>query len=640
MHHFKIFAVAALLSIACEASRAYADQPAPSPSPSASPKELDSVVVTAQRHATPLERTPRQTFVVTAADLERLGATTVADALRFLPGSVVQQYGAFGSLETVALRGASSAQTLVLVDGRPVTEADTGVFDYSSLPAGVVDRIEVVQGGSSTLYGSAAMGGVINIVTKNAANSGAVDAFAQFGYQGSSLRGVGFALGEPRSVAARVDVQAASANNTFDYPPFGKLEPAGTRTNDDAKLQNAHVALNARLGSLTAAATVSDNTSEIGAPGNVLFASSFARQQRVYQRANLSLALPLGQGDVALQLFSDGRRLHFFDLTSSFPYDTLANGTSRGAQLRMTTLAGSSNTVTAGFDARGDVVMFDATFAGAYQGPKVTRDASSAWYVQDELHAPNSPFTASAGVRNERVQGTKSTTVPTAGVLMRLSNSLDAQANYARAFRAPSLDERYYPGFGDPAVQPEYGATFDVGLRSRGPKSSAALTYFGQDTNNLIISVVIDSFGNVKPANVSRSRVRGLEASAQAALSPTAQAQISYTNFLRAVDLTPGLSGNRLLYRPSATGSLSVWVRKAAWEYGLDSRFVGARYADEANTQRLPAYLVGGVHVKRMLSRRIALTLRWDNASDNRHAEEALGYPVVGSAFSVRLSTP
>ncbi|MBV8670770.1 MAG: TonB-dependent receptor, partial [Candidatus Eremiobacteraeota bacterium] len=184
--------VVSMIAAGCSivSSRAIAGpQPAPAPpapnsqatpaataTPSSAPRGLGPVVVTAARRPTPLDATSRQTYVISAADLDRLGAQTAADSLRFIPGTVVQQYGTFGQLSTVALRGASAAQTLILINGQPVNEADTGSFDFSSLPVNVIDHIEVVQGGSSTLYGSAAMGGVVNIITKQPLSAGNVNA--------------------------------------------------------------------------------------------------------------------------------------------------------------------------------------------------------------------------------------------------------------------------------------------------------------------------------------------------------------------------------------------------------------------------------------------------------------------------------
>jgi vitamin B12 transporter len=576
---------------------------------------------------------------------------TAADALRFVPGTVVQQYGAYGSLATVALRGASSSQTLVLIDGQPANESDTGVFDFSSLPVNVIDRIEIVSGGASTLYGSAAMGGVINILTKHPVSAGNVNFYAQVGYQGAFTRGLGVTFGGP-DMLARVDMQAIDAHNGFAYPSFTELYPAGIRTNTDAKTTDVGLALSGHLGVVIANASLHNDTSAIGAPGSVFFASDLARQQRVYQRVNLDFDWPFARGDVEFQVATDGRRLHFFDTTPTFPYDNQANGDARTASLRTTYALGSSNVVTAGYDTSGAEVTFDQTLvppnaplpkpcqgAGSFDSC-AAEDASTAWYLQDEVRAPGSPLTLDFGVRNQRSQGTSPVTVPSVGTVVRISNSLDVRANYARAFRTPNLDERYFPGYGSPALKPEYGATFDIGLRGHPGRSEYSVAYFGQDTSNLIINVPIDTFGNVAPFNVSRARVRGIETRLETHLNNFAHTYITYTDFLRAADLTPGnVTPIRLLYRPTSTGAFSAWIDRGTWSYGVDSTYVGRRYANETNTRVLTPYLVTGVHVKKILNRRLALTMRVDNIANNHNAEDILGYPIVGSAFSVRLST-
>lgn len=631
--------------------------PTPGPSATPEPKQLSGVVVTAQRHQTPIGRTSRQVWILSAADLERLGAATAADALRFVPGTIVQEYGAYGSLATVALRGASTSQTLILINGVPANEPDTGVFDFSTLPASAIDHIEVVQGGSSTLYGSAAMGGVINIFTKEPVSAGSTNISAQWGYRGEFTGAVGVTLGAP-DFLGRVDVQTVSSNNEFAYPAYGTLYPAGVRTNDDAKTENTNVSLNGRLGEVLAAATLQNNASNIGSPGSVFSPfgpaqpSGLARQQRVYQRMNLDFNLPLARSEFELQLSSDGRRLHFYDPTPPFSYDTLSNANSRQIALRATMEIGQSNVVTTGYDAGNDTALFDFTFAGVpYGGPPVqcqgiaknkpcvARDTTSAVYLQDEEHAPNSPVSVSAGVRNEQFAGTKSVSVPSTGAILKLSDAFDLVANYGRAFRNPSLDERYYPGFGNPELLPEYGASFDGGVRARGSHSDFNLAYFGADTNNLIINVPFDKFGDLHPVNVSRARVRGIESSISHDLGHFAHASIAYTDYLRAVDYTLGFSGNRLLYRPSATASASTWVERGTWTYGLDTVFVGRRYADEANTELMRPYVTTSVHLKKRISSRFAVTLQVDNLENNSSAEDVLGYPVTGRAFSIRVST-
>jgi len=628
-----------------------ASPPTAAPTATPTPAQLGPVVTTAQRHPTPVDATSRQTYIITSADLERIGALTASDALRFVPGAVVFQYGPYGSLATASLRGASSLQTLVLIDGQPASEADTGDFDFSSLPVNIIDHIEVVSGGASTLYGSAAMGGVINIITRHPVSAGNLNLAAQVGYQGAFMRALGVTLGGP-DLLARVDAQAVSARNSFAYPAYTTLYPAGVRTNSDAKTTDMGIALTGHLGAVVANASLHNDTSDLGAPGSVFFASDFARQQRVYQRVNLDLDLPLARGDVDFQMASNGRRLHFFDTTPSFPYDNQANGNGRSASLRTTLELGRSHIVTAGYDTTGAEVTFDQSFIPpnaplppACQGATAfdscnARSASTAWYVQDELHAPGAPLTVSAGLRNQRSQGTQPVSVPSLGAVVDLSKSLNVRANYARAFRTPNLDERYFPGYGSPKLQSEYGATYDIGMRGHSSRSEYTFAYFGQDTTNLIVNVPIDAFGDVAPFNVSRALVRGIETSLTAHVGSFAHTYVAYTDFLRASDMTPGNTQPiRLLYRPTSTGAFSAWIDRESWSYGLDSTYVGRRYANEANTQMSTPFLVTGVHVRKNLNRRLVLTMRVDNIGNNHNAEDPLGYPVVGSAFSVRLST-
>lgn len=623
----------------------------PSPAPTAVPKQLSDVVVTAQRHPTPIDGSSRQTWIVSAAELERLGAMTAADALRFVPGTVVQEYGAYGSLATVALRGASTSQTLILINGMPANESDTGDFDFSSLPVSAIDHIEVVEGGSSTLYGSAAMGGVVNIITKQPVSAGNLNLSLQWGYQGEFGRGVGVTFGAA-DVLARLDVQTVSGNNVFDYPAYGALYPPGLRTNDDTKTEDMTLGVNSHFGLVRASAVLQNDASQIGAPGSVFFPSGLARQQRIYQRADFNFELPLPRSDFDVQIATGGRRLHFYDPTPPSGYDTQGNANSRELAARATTEIGAANVLTAGYDGTNDTALFDFAFAGQpYGGPPaqcqgiglnkpcVARDASSAWYVQDEDHPRASPLTLDAGLRQEHFSGTKPVNIPSTGFSYRIGNGTDLVANYGRSFRDPNLDERYYPGYGNPELEPEYGATFDAGLRARGRHSDYNLAYFGLDTNNLIINVPIDQFGDVKPFNVSRAHVRGVESSVAHDLGRFAHSQLTYTDFIRALDESPAFSGNRLLYRPTATATAQLWIERGTWSYGVDSTFVGRRYADEANTQAMSPYVTTGLHVKKRISNRFAVTVAVTNLENNVNAQDELGYPVIGTAFSVRLST-
>jgi vitamin B12 transporter len=612
------------------AAPATSPSPAPSPSPSASPhaKPLDTVVVTSQRHASTIGATSRETWVVSAADLRRLGSNSVADALRFIPGITVKDAGTVGSLQSVFLRGASSTQTLVLVDGRPINDPDTGAVDFSSLPVAGISRIEIVEGGASTLYGSSAVGGVINIITQQA-SAPAASAFVEAGFEGRVDQGIAASGGEAKSLAYAFDVRTTHARNQFDYPAFGSL-PAGTRSNSDANLQDESLALSHDAGNVSIRLHLSDQAQSIGIPGDLSFQSTpLGREQRIYERSDLTLEAPAGRNAWTLQLFADGRRQHIGDPDLPFPYDALDNAVSRGFSLRDSMQAGASQIVTFGYDSRGDRAYFGS---GVGQPASPASDGTTAIFVADDLRAAGSPLSASVGLREERPQGTKRTGVPSIGILEKLSGAVTFRANYARAFRTPDLDDRYFPFAGNPALQPEYAATFDAGLSAENAAGSASLTWFGTDTNNLIVFDPITFL----PVNVSRASVRGVNASVALRAADDWQMRFAYTDYPRAADLG-GAPNIRLLYRPTATGSADIERALRSGSAGLSLTFTGRRYANETNTIVLPGYASVGAFIERPIGRGLGLTLRADNLTGER-VQDTFGYPVEGTTFSVRLT--
>lgn len=635
---FAAFAIAASFG----AGPAAADQavPTPSPTPStAAAKLLDTIVTTAERRTTTIRAASRETYVVTSSDLAEFASPTLAQALSFVPGLFVKRNGAFGGVESLLARGASSEQTLVLIDGRPAGDADLGDFDLSSLAPDGVERVEVVEGGASTLYGSGAVGGVVNIITKQGDGARSGSAYDEIGYEGASATGFGESGGDPHALASSLFVRTSHARDQFDYPAFGTI-PAGTRTDDDAKAQDVTLSLGHDFGAVRGRLRLNDDADDVGAPGDLEFCmappdnafcpSGLARQQRDWGRSEADFAWQAGANDITIQGYADGRRLHFYDPTPPFPFDTLTSLATRGASVRDVLTAGKSSTIVAGFDTRGDRAAFGASF---YAAPTVASDATTAWYVEDDVHAPNSPTGLSFGLRREHPQGVAAVTVPSLGITQALAGGGALRANYARSFRSPTLDERYFPNFGTPTLAPEYGATFDVGASQPVGRGLASLTYFGTDTNNLIIDVPIDSFGDVAPENVSSARVRGFDASLREPLGAGLAASASYTDYPEAKDLT---MDKRLLYRPTATGALRLERDLTRTSYGIDLDYVGRRYADEKNAVLLPSFAsLGGFG--RVSFGGASLMLRLDDLTGER-VQQSYGYPVIGPTMSLTFS--
>src|SRR5579862_3392803 len=240
------------------AAVAVTSSPTPSPSPSTVPQIAH--VVTSDRGDESIARAARTTYVVTAADIARNGYRTVADAVAQLPGVNVARYGPFGALATVGIRGSSQQQVLVLLDGLPVAGVQSENINLEQLPVAGIDRIEVVEGGGSALYGSGSIGGIVNVITTGRAPSTATVSTGSFGQQTYQFQ------------TPYVSFQRTYANNDYGLP-------GGTsRTNSYAGLTAGNLTYSHAIGVFDVQFLADAGDARLGDPGPVPYVSTTARQ--------------------------------------------------------------------------------------------------------------------------------------------------------------------------------------------------------------------------------------------------------------------------------------------------------------------------------------------------------------------------
>ena len=203
---------------------AIAATPSPSPSPSSSAIPQIAHVVTSDRSVEPAARAARTTYVVTATDMARNGDRTIADALQNVPGVTINRYGAFGAQTNFGIRGSTSEQVLVLLDGLPVAGAQILGMQLEGMPVAGVDRVEVVEGGGSTLYGSGSMGGVINIISTQPRTSSAILATGSFGNRRTNFKRRSFRFnGRTRPTTTDCPTARRARTPTRGLRPFALL---------------------------------------------------------------------------------------------------------------------------------------------------------------------------------------------------------------------------------------------------------------------------------------------------------------------------------------------------------------------------------------------------------------------------------
>lgn len=612
-------AAISLLSIA----QAAASTPTPSPSP------LPQIahVVTSDRAAEPLTRSVRTTYVITKAQMLRDGDRSVADALAKVPGATLNRYGPFGSQTSLSLLGSSAAQVLVLLDGMPVAGAQLGGADVGAFSTSGVERIEVVEGGGSTLYGSGSVGGVVNIITTPATRASAVASIGSFGTST-------FAFESPYLSFSRTQ-----GNNAYPLPDGSSHENAA------GGLSSLRMGYRHRLGVIEATLSADASNESIGVPGSFNFFSPTSHQNTLVRDARLELSQTRANSTLSLQLGESTQSIAYtcntpIDVncpnsfaTTPTPYADLLNDLRTMASLRDVVGSGSERMLF-GIDlTRGFARIDDGT-----DPYSINSYAQTAAYAQSQWSARNGDEFY-IGMRGERDGAQGGEFTPSIGGKYHLSRSAYLRANAATAFDAPSAELLYYPGFSNPNLAAERLRVGDVTLVA--PRLGGGFTFgwFATAGTNLIVA----NPPNYIPDNVGHALVEGFTLGVKSRRTHGFQTSLDITDLYRAEDLDTltRLSGRgpvlqtRLgfMYRPAATKSFDG--------FGISATTEGSQGAYDPT---LPAFAqsLGYTRVDAYLGYRIgrhaALTLRGYDLGNERYAQFS-GYPLPGRSFTLEIRT-
>ncbi len=417
--------------------------PSPSPSPSALPQIAH--VVTSDRAPESITRTARTTYVVTAAQIAQDGDRTVADAIQNVPGVNFVRYGAFGAAVSFGIRGSSSQQVLVLVDGQPVAGAQIDNVNLEQLPVGNVDRIEIVEGGGSTLYGSGSIGGVINIITApQPQRSTATLSTGSFGEQTYQFQ------------TPYVSFQRTYAANDYS------VVNAPNRQNAQAGLTAESVRYGHTLGAFDFALSADIADAMVGAPGELGYFSPTSEQSTVNRDLRLNVSHHGPRSTSILELGDSSQDLSYTcdtpadnncpnsyyptpppGIPSNPPYAQLLYDQHWMASLR-NIVGDARQRLVYGIDLMRGIARVDEGTGGgsplaADNAPIVDAYAQTAAYVQAQWFGGNGD-SFYAGLRGERDGGVGGAYSPSVGAVVNLLPPLALKLNAATAFRAPTAE--------------------------------------------------------------------------------------------------------------------------------------------------------------------------------------------------------
>ena len=598
---------------------------------------LEGVVISATKAPVSASALTQSVTVISGAELRARGITTVADALRGVPGVAVAGTGSYGSLASVFVRGGESRYTKFLVDGVPVN-AVGGLFDAAHLSTANVERIEIVRGSSSVVHGADAVAGVVQIFTRKGSGPIVVS---------SELRG-----GTYGTLEAAAGVAGAARRGTFTVHGSRNSTDGILPFNNDYLNETASASIGlpwSGAGDLTIAARATHAKAQYPTDysGNVVDSNSFRDQRRVV----VSLDAGRRVRGVELRLLGGMNDATDFtdDVTTTGSGDSRDRYTSHNLRHRgegRVSLVVPGGRLTAGAEyqkererSRSAAGPADGSLTAysRFSGSRTTRAAYA------EYLASISRLTLNASGRVDDPSDFERALTYRLGPAVRLARDLRVRGSASSSFNAPAFFYLFDTDFtsGNPDLEPERARSLELSAEQRllDGLVTVTATWFDQRFNQLIEYVpgsAPDFTGTY--ANLTAASSRGYEVEVVTARRRGWSARASYTA-LRAVvrELDPTYQGSanvgdELLRRPRRSGTVSAgFTASAGATVSLAGRYVGGRPDFDFRTFPSPRIRMPGFTVVDLAGSlpilfrngvpRAALTARVDNVFDKRYQE-------------------
>ena len=596
----------------------------------AAPTDEAAVVVVATRQPSRVSALAADVSVIERQAIEAAGpASTLGDLLAGIPGIELSREGSRGAAESIFIRGANSGHTLVLVDGLRVGSSTLGTTSIASLPLAQIERIEVLRGPASALYGSDAIGGVIRITTRQGSDAPTLDVRAGFGSHGTTEAALAHAgkLGEQISYAIRTGETRARGVNAIT----NANSPAYNNDKDGYWRRHLAANLNWRLDAATELSAHwldSEGSNKFDTGWSAATAAVDWQTRQTTQAFGLNTRrrmndlwtteLRIGRGEdesVSTPSFTVGQ-----------PHDRYATRQDQVVWQNDVRLPLGRAMIAL------ETLREEITASSIYTNTaRHTDSVVLGWNGNVDAHVWQ------LGLRHDDNSQFGGKTTHSANYGYRFAPGWRVSAGLGTAFKAPTFNDLYYPntpfvGSGNPNLVPEEAKSREIGLNYTGATGEAALTAFRNDIRNLIQwqETPVGSFFYT-PVNVGAARISGVTAAGKLRLG-------EWTLGAQATVQSPKNrdNGEYLVRRAQHYGKLTLDRATGRWNYGMELAGSGERYDSPSfvtglNTQRMGGYGVVNLHGEYRVDTQWSLFARIDNLFDKH-------YERVGNASSAYAS--
>jgi vitamin B12 transporter len=579
-------------------------------SPTGSATKIDTVVVTGTRAPTRVDEALSETTVIERSQIEQAAGKTLAELLGQQAGVQFWSNGGFGKAGAVSLRGLEARHTLLLIDGVRYSSATLGTPAWENIPLESIERIEIVRGPLSGLYGSDAVGGVIQIFTRHGAAGFRGNAVAIVGSKRYGQWGGGLSFGTG-AFDGSIQVQRSS-NRGFSAAnsrePFG-----GFNADDDGFKQNSG---NAQLGWKILGGWRAD-ARLLQSEGVTQYDDGEGVDAKAKLRTQVT-AISVGgpvTGSWLTQLRLAQSNDDYITLASASPYSDLGKIATKQQQFTWENTA---------ITPIGQVIVIaeQTQQKVSRPGDPFTLSARNIFGVAAGLNGHQGAHHWQANLRHDNNSQFGSQITGTAAYGFDFTPMWRLGASYGTSFVAPTFNQLYYPNYGNPKLLPEEGKQSELSVRWLGSNQQARIAYFDNRIRGYISSGPL-------PTNIPRTRIDGVTASYEARIANIAlSASLDHVNPRN--DTSGAASYGKLLpRRVKDSAKLGADVDLGSWRLGGSLVAFSERFDDAANLTRLPGFATLDLRADWRFAKEWSMGVRLNNVTDKKY-ETVYGYNQPG----------
>jgi vitamin B12 transporter len=592
------------------------------------------IVVTANRMPMPVSLIGSSVTVITAQQIKESQQSSVSALLRTVPGLTVVKSGGPGGSTSVFIRGANSDQTMVMIDGVEVNDpiSPNHGYDFANLSLNNIQRIEIIRGPQSTLYGSNAMGGVINIITKKGkkghhanlkVEAGSYRTFNQALNVSGATQKLNYSLGVSHLRTAGISA-ASSKNGNSERDNYSDLDVssrvnfiASDQLDFDAILHwntarfgmddylnvspyNFADDLNLRGLDKSMVGRLAANLSLMDDQWRQTLGVSFSKHHRVYTDGGADAAQPI---DTAYRDEYNSKLLKF-DWQNNIQLS-------------------ENNTLVAGAETQGEE---GSTIYHWGNFPKKS-SRTNAVYLQDNMHSGDT-ISGSLGARYDHQDQFNSKVTYQASGAYAMTKTTRLKASLGTGYKAPSLSQLFDPTYGNPNLKPEESTGADISIiqQLNGGNTQVSATYFWNKYKNLINSVYNASSRSYAYENVDKAKTQGVELAMDAKVQPRMKVGMTYTY----TDTENLKTHKRLTRRPlNKANAYTQYGFTDNTEARFEAQYVGTR--DEFDGTKMSEYLICNLLASSQVTPHFRVFGRVENLFNKQYVE-VKGYGTMGVA--------